>query len=193
MNSTSLNQYNIIKSIVVLLGMTMLLSCENNIKEVQNLTNQKELPVQSGKNIEFIFTDSTRITYKAIASDFFEIKNKDENYFEFRKGGVIYSYDKNEKQVWKISCNFAINHAKDKLWELRNDVVAISDDNKTINSELMYWDQNKKIIYSNQYVRITTEDGQVLEGNSFTSDQDMNNIRLKNVTGEVYLEDKTEQ
>jgi LPS export ABC transporter protein LptC len=193
MNSTSLNQYNIIKSIVVLLGMTMLLSCENNIKEVQNLTNQEELPIQSGKNIEFIFTDSTRITYKAIASDFFEIKNKDENYFEFRKGGVIYSYDKNEKQVWKISCNFAINHVNDKLWELRNDVVAISDDNKTINSELMYWDQNKEIIYSDQYVRITTEDGQVLEGNSFTSDQDMNNIRLKNVTGEVYLEDKTEQ
>ena len=57
----------------------------------------------------------------------------------------------------------------------------------------MYWDQKKGEIYSDQYVRITDEDGQVLEGNSFSSDEKMNNIILKKVSGEVYLKDETEQ
>ena len=54
----------------------------------------------------------------------------------------------------------------------------------------MYWDQKKNKIYSDQYVRITEEDGQMLEGNSFTADDGLDRISLRQVTGEVFLEDK---
>lgn len=54
----------------------------------------------------------------------------------------------------------------------------------------MYWDQEKKEIYSDQYVRITKKDGQMLEGNSFRADDKLNQITLSQVSGEVFLEDK---
>jgi LPS export ABC transporter protein LptC len=194
MNSTPKSKYNFIKSIVILSGITMLLSCENSMKEVQNLTTNQNLPVQQGKEVEFIFTDSTKIQYRAFAIEFVETDSEEEGKLqEFPKGGKIISYDTDESVAWEIKANYAKHYQKDELWELRNDVVATSDDGKTVNTELMFWDQKKKLIYSDQYTRIITADGQVLEGSSFRSDEEMNEIRMKKVTGEVYLEDKTEQ
>jgi len=180
----------IYKSIVALIGATMLLSCENNIKEVESITAEESRPEIYGENVEFIFTDSTRIQYMAYAIEFLEIKTEDEFYKEFPKGGQVISYNEDGTQAWNIRSNYAKYLDEEQLWELRNDVVAVSDDGKTINTELMYWDQKKQEIYSDQYVRITEKDGQMLEGNSFTADDKLNTILLNQVSGEVFLEDK---
>lgn len=193
MNSTPKSKYNIIKSIVILSGITMLLSCENSMKEVQSLTSNQNIPLQTGKEVEYIFTDSTRIQYRAYAVEFIETETEEGKINEFPRGGKIISYDTDETVAWQIEANYAKNYGTEELWELRNNVVAHSDDGKTINTELLYWDQKKKLIYSNQYTTVTTEDGQVIEGTSFTSDEEMNEIRMKDLKGEVYLEDKTEQ
>ena len=168
----------------------MLLSCENNIKEVESITAEESRPEIYGENVEFIFTDSTRIQYMAYAIEFLEIKTEDEFYKEFPKGGQVISYNEDGTQAWNIRSNYAKFLDEEQLWELRNDVVAVSDDGKTINTELMYWDQKKQEIYSDQYVRITEKDGQMLEGNSFTADDKLNTILLNQVSGEVFLEDK---
>ncbi|MGZ2371245.1 LPS export ABC transporter periplasmic protein LptC [Ancylomarina sp. YFZ004] len=181
----------IYKSIVALIGATMLLSCENNIKEVESLTAEETRPEIYGENVEFIFSDSTRIQYKAYAIEFVEIKTEEEVYKEFPKGGRVISYNEDGSQAWNIKSNYAKFLDDEQLWELRNDVVAVSDDGKTINTELMYWDQKKQKIYSDQYVRITKKDGQMLEGNSFTADDKLNRILLSRVSGEVFLEDKS--
>ncbi|MCZ4693864.1 LPS export ABC transporter periplasmic protein LptC [Ancylomarina euxinus] len=180
----------IYKSIVALLGATMLLSCENSIKEVESITAEETRPEIYGENVEFTFTDSTRIQYKAYAIEFLEIKTEEEVYKEFPKGGNVISYNEDGSQAWNIKSNYAKFMDDEQLWELRNDVVAVSDDGKTINSELMYWDQKKQTIYSDQYVRITEEDGQMIEGDSFTADDKLNQILLSRVSGEVFLEDK---
>ncbi|NOU60098.1 LPS export ABC transporter periplasmic protein LptC [Marinifilum caeruleilacunae] len=194
MNSTPKSKYNIIKSIVILSGIAMLLSCENSMKEVQSLTTNQNLPVQQGKEVEFIYTDSTKIQYRAFAVEFVETNSEEEGMLrEFPKGGKIISYDEDEKTAWEIKANYAKHYPKDELWELRNDVQATRADGTKINSELMFWDHKKKLIYSDQYTRIITEDGQVLEGTNFSADEDMNEFRLKNVSGEVYLEDKNKQ
>ncbi|RKD96022.1 LPS export ABC transporter periplasmic protein LptC [Marinifilum flexuosum] len=194
MNSTPKNKYNIIKSIVILSGIAMLLSCENSMKEVQSLTTNENLPLQQGREVEFIFTDSTKIQYRAFAVEFIETDSEEKEMLqEFPKGGKIISYDKGESVAWEIKANYAKHYPKEELWELRNDVVAKSADGKTISSELMFWDHTKQLIYSNQYTRIITSDGQVLEGSSFSIDEDMNDLRLKQGSGKVYFEDKNEQ
>jgi len=180
----------IYKSIVALLGATMLLSCENNIKEVESITAKEARPEIYGENVELIYTDSTRILYKTFAIEVLEIKTEEDEYREFPKGGYFIQYNEDGSQAWKISSNYAKNLIKDEMWELRNDVVAVSDDGKTINTELMFWDQKKQEIYSNQYVRITEKEGQMIEGNSFRADDKLNRIILNQVSGEVFLEDK---
>jgi LPS export ABC transporter protein LptC len=193
MTNKPLRYYKIIKSIVVPLGIAMLLSCENNIKEVDKLTKQSDSPSQEGKNIEYIYTDSTRITYRAIVPEFKEIIVEENKFNEFVKGGQIIYYNKDGSEAWNIKCKYAKNNDKEQLWELRNDVVAVSNGGRTINTELMFWDQKKKLIYSDKYVRITQNDGQILHGTSFKADDKLERIQLSKVNGKVLLEDKTQK
>ncbi len=181
--------YKITKSIVVLLGITVLLSCENNIKEVKNLTSNKNMPLQQGENIEFVYTDSTIVQYKAYAPVFQEIMVNEEKINEFMRGGKIISYKKDGTIDWTIKANYAKNYVAQQLWELRNNVVATSNKGQVINTELMFWDQKKDSIYSNQYVRMTTEDGQILEGINFHTNGSMDKISLQKGSGKGYLKD----
>lgn len=68
----------------------MLLSCENNIKEVESLTTKEARPEIYGENVEFVFTDSTRIQYKAFAIEFLQVKNEEEEYNEFPKEETLF-------------------------------------------------------------------------------------------------------
>ncbi len=178
-----------IKSIVILLGIAMLLSCENNIKEVKNLTSNKNTPLQEGEDVVFIYTDSTKIMYRAHAPIFQEIILDKNRINEFPQGGKIISYKKNGSVDWTIKANFARNYVATQLWELRNNVIATNKDGQVINTELMFWDQKKDSIYSNQYVRITTKDGQILEGINFQTNGSMEKISLQKGSGKGYLND----
>ena len=48
------------------------------------------------------------------------------------------------------------------LWELRDSVVAINEKNERLETELLYWDQEKDRVYTDRAVRITSEDDIVL-------------------------------
>lgn len=164
----------------------MLLSCENNIKEIRRITTQSEPAELHGKNIEYTFTDSTRLMYKIQAPEFIQQKMSVAIYV-LPKGGNLTSFDKEGNIIWKMKAGYAKSTKEGSLWEFRNNVEAVSSEGKTINTELMYWDQKKGELYSDKYVRIAYKDGQILEGSSFSSDEKFETIRLSKVTGTGYL------
>jgi hypothetical protein len=49
-----------------------------------------------------------------------------------------------------------------KLWELRDSVVAVNEKNERLETELLYWDQTKDLVYTDRFVRITSEDDVVM-------------------------------
>ena len=79
------------------------------------------------------------------------------------------------------------------LWEARNEVVIVNAEGKKLETELLFWDTNKGIIYSDRYVRLTSE-GQIIEGNNgFQSDQNLEHPVFYGITGKVEVEKKKEE
>jgi len=170
----------------------MLLSCENNIKEVNTLFHEEEHPEFWAKNADYIFTDSTRLRYRALAPEVVQINTAEQQYKEFPQGGKLIYYKKNGSIACQIRANYAKCFDKEELWELRGNVRAQDTIGQIINTELMFWDKKKKIIYSDKYVRLTSPEGNVIEGNGFSSDDQMENIVIKQITGELYLKDNNQ-
>lgn len=164
----------------------MLLSCEISVKEIKKVTKQKDPPELIGKDIEYTFTDSTRLMYKIRAKEFIQEKAEIAIY-ELPKGGNLSSYDHAGDIVWQMKAGYARSTEDGTLWEFRNDVEAISNNGKTINTELLFWNQKEGELYSDKYVRITYKDGQVLEGKNFTSDEKFETIRMTKITGSGYI------
>lgn len=56
-------------------------------------------------------------------------------------------------------------------------------------TELLFWDEKKDLIYTDKYVRITQKD-QIIMGNGLESDTRFDNWKIKNVTATLYIDDE---
>ena len=77
----------------------------------------------------------------------------------------------------------------DNLWELRDSVVVINEGKDKLETEVLYWDQTKNLIYSDRFVKITSED-QIVMGTGFESDPRLTKRKIKKVSATIYLKDQ---
>ena len=176
------------KSIIVLLGAIMLLACKNDIKEVNALTEREKRPDMTGENLELVYSDSARIKYRVLAPEYIKVNREKEKYEEFPKGIHVLSYDPAGKMIGSIKAKYAKKLEDEMLWEARNEVVIINAEGKKLETELLYWDMKKELIYSDRYVKLSA-DGQIIEGNNgFHSDQNLNHPVFENISGSIEVE-----
>ena len=176
------------KSIIVLLGAIMLLACKNDIKEVNALAEREKRPDMTGENLELVYSDSARIKYRVLAPEYIKVNREKEKYEEFPKGIHVLSYDPAGKMIGSIKAKYAKKLEDEMLWEARNEVVIINAEGKKLETELLYWDMKKELIYSDRYVKLSA-DGQIIEGNNgFHSDQNLNHPVFENISGSIEVE-----
>lgn len=176
------------RSITVLLGTVMLLSCKNDIEKVNEVANEEIQPEMTGQNMVLIYSDSARIKYKVITPEYLKITQGNEKYEEFPQGLYVISYDKDGKEIGSIKSKYAKKLEDEMLWEARNEVVIINAEGKKLETEQLFWDMKKEIIYSKRYVRLTSN-GQIIEGNEgFQSDQNLEDPVFYGITGQVEFE-----
>lgn len=176
------------KSIIVLLGAIMLLACKNDIKEVNALAEREKRPDMTGENLELVYSDSARIKYRVLTPEYIKVNREKEKYEEFPKGIHVLSYDPAGKMIGSIKAKYAKKLEDEMLWEARNEVVIINAEGKKLETELLYWDMKKELIYSDRYVKLSA-DGQIIEGNNgFHSDQNLNHPVFENISGSIEVE-----
>ena len=176
------------KSIIVLLGAIMLLACKNDIKEVNALAEREKRPDMTGENLELVYSDSARIKCRVLAPEYIKVNREKEKYEEFPKGIHVLSYDPAGKMIGSIKAKYAKKLEDEMLWEARNEVVIINAEGKKLETELLYWDMKKELIYSDRYVKLSA-DGQIIEGNNgFHSDQNLNHPVFENISGSIEVE-----
>lgn len=178
------------RGITVLLGAVMLLSCRNDLKEVSKVTIEDKRPEMLGEELVMIYSDSAKIKYKMITSEYIKVNREKEKYEEFPKGIYLISYDPDGKVIGSIKAKYAKKMEDEMIWEARNEVVVTNADGNKLETELLFWNWKTEKIYSDRYSRLTA-DGQIIEGNNgFESDQNLKTPVFFNITGQVEVEKK---
>ena len=164
--------------------MTMLFSCENEMKKIQNLTVHDTLPSELVENIVVHYTDSGLL--KAVLKSPELLKyDGDHPYMEFPKGIHVFFYDSVETMVSEIKSDYAINYEKKKLMEVRKNVVILDHKNhKELETEVLYWNQAKHKIFNDAFVTIK-EDGQIMHGDSMRADENLEHFELFQVRATI--------
>lgn len=177
-----------LKSITVLLGTVMLLSCKNDMQQVDALVEEEVQPDMMGYDLELIYSDSARIKYKVIAPEYIKTTKGKEKYEEFPQGIHVISYDEKGQVIGSIRSKYAKKLEEEMLWEARNEVVVINAEGKKLETEQLFWDMKEENIYSERYTKLTAN-GQILEGNAgFKSDQNLDNPVFYGITGQVEVD-----
>jgi LPS export ABC transporter protein LptC len=163
-------------------------SCERKIGIVEK-SDIQNLPAQSGRDINIIFTDSGKVQLIVSAPLLEMYDNEDDPHSEFREGIRAVFYEGNPEPVASVTSKYARYIDKKKLWELKDSVVAINEQNYKLETELLFWDQEKDLIYTDRFVKITSDD-EIVMGTGFESDPRLTVRKIRKVTATIYLPDE---
>ncbi len=178
-----------IKSIITAVVVMMLFSCENDIATIQEFAKTDTLPVLSAYNIEYQRTDSAYLQIVLRSPVMYKFEGK-EPYIEFPEGFDVTFYNEKGKEVSFLSANYGINYEKRNILRARNDVVVINfEKEEELRTENLVWDQRKRIIYSNTFVKITSPD-KVIYGDSMWANESFTKREIIKFKADIEIEDE---
>lgn len=186
------DQGNCIKTGILLLVFSLYFySCENEIEKINSLTGTSIFPEVSGKNVEIIQSDSGKVRVRILAPELYKYDQVEQPYIEFTRGMKAYFYDDSLKIESVIEAGYVKYFEKERLWEAKNNVEARNlKKGEQLNTEHLFWNEQKKTIYSNTNSRIVTEDGTFYGEKGFDANQDLSKWKLKSSKGTVNVKNE---
>jgi LPS export ABC transporter protein LptC len=184
----NISQYIRIYSIAALLTGAAILfyGCENNIEEIKAFYSAENLPILEARNFETLFTDSGQVRYSLKTPRLLRFEDDGRNYIEFPEGMKLVKFDENRNIISSITANYAKQFVAEDKWEAKNNVIATNAQGDTLKTEHLIWEEKKEIIYTEEFVKIIRTD-QIITGIGFTSDQKLQNWKIKKPRGTIYV------
>ncbi len=182
--------HNISKNnIAALLGCAIffaLISCEEDLAEI-NKNKNVNFPSQVIYNSEILQRDSGMIKLRATAPLIEKYELIDSPYIVARKGINILFYDKKKPDSpGSIKADFAKFNERKKFYEARGNIRIVSSDKQMFAMQSVFWDQNKKLIYTTDTVYVTDKDGSTLVGaNGMRAKDDFSEYTFFNNSGDI--------
>jgi LPS export ABC transporter protein LptC len=165
----------------------LVLSCENKIPVIPK-SDFLTLPTLTARGFRTVLTDSGRIQLIMTSRLVEKYDKTDPPYAEFRTGIKVDIYNGKDKPVATVTSKYA-KCTNNNLWELRDSVVVVNENNERLETELLFWNQEKDKIYTDRFVKITNEDV-ISQGIGFESDSHLSRRKILKVTADIYLKDE---
>jgi LPS export ABC transporter protein LptC len=176
--------------VTILVSALFFAGCENDIDKVNAIEDFSNEPSMSSINMEIVRTDSGIIIMKAFAPKLLHYANAKEPWSEFPEGVRVETYKPWPVLESSIEADYAKNWESKKLWEARKNVVVKNSKGEELSTEQLFWDDEKNMIYSEKFCRISTADGILYGKNGFEADETFSKWKLKNTTGTVNVKDE---
>ena len=169
------------RTTILITGMIILsvfvLSCENKIDIIPK-SDLLTLPSLTDKDFESVFTDSGKLQLILSSPLLEKYDNKTDPYSEFIYGIKVVFYDGQKHPKASVTSKYAKYTENNKTWELKDSVVVVNEENDKLETEILYWDQQKDLIYTDRFVKITNAD-EIVMGTGFESDSRLVRRRIK--------------
>lgn len=159
---------------------------DKNLAEA--ITERDSLPSMRSLGVTTLISDSGITRYKIITEEWTVFDKKDPPYWAFEKGVYLEKFDSLFRIDASIKADTAYYYEKKKLWELKGNVQIHSQRGDKFSTQQLYWDENKKRIYSEKFIQIEQED-KMITGYGFESNQELTEYEIKNTTGIFTIED----
>lgn len=176
------------KGYLFLFLVIFILSCENKLETVRK-SDIESLPSLTVKDFETIYSDSALIQLVMTAPIMERYADRKSPYAEFRKGFKVFFHDGHPEPVASITSKYARYNEERKLWELKDSVTAVNEKKEIMETELLYWDQEKDLVYTDRFVRITGEE-QIVMGTGLESNPRFTRWKIRNVSATIYLKNE---
>lgn len=157
-------------------------SCNEKDSTVKPDKNASETPTMFTRDVETFISDSGVTRYRITAPIWYMYDEAKVPRWTFPKGLFLEQFDNLYRQSAKVDCDSATYFSKKRLWRLDGNVVMVNVARDSFLTKQLFWDQNKKRIYSDKaFIRIVNKD-RIIEGYGFSSNEQMTDYLIKKPT-----------
>ena len=173
----------------VIVVLFFLFSCTRSKGMAGSSTNSSDsISVISTYGVESLISDSGRISYKIIAEEWLMFEKLDSPFWAFEKGAYLEKYDDSLRIEATLKSDTAYFFSKAKIWQLIGNVKIRNQKDERFFTDMLFWDQDKKSIYSDSYIKIEQQE-QITEGRGFSSNQELTQWQIHNTEGIYPIEE----
>lgn len=170
--------------VIFVVTTVFLSSCEKKVKNevVKGFTDPQTVPSLRSLDVTTLISDSGITRYRIKAKEWLMYENAKEPYWLFPKGIYVEKFDENFHVDAFIMGDTAIFYKYKQLWELKGNVKMANLQDERFFTELLFWDQRKREIYSDSAIHIEKVD-RIIEGIGFVSNEPMTQYTINKTTG----------
>ena len=133
------------------------------------ITERDSLPVMDTRGVTTLISDSGVTRYRVNTEEW-----------------LIFDIDAS------IKADTAYYYDRDRLWKLIGNVDIKSLKGDHVTTELLYWNEATKKVYTDKFVRMEKPD-QIMTGYGFESDDQFMKPVVHNISGIVYIDEDAEK
>jgi len=164
----------------------LLAGCGDDRGRVSAIIHQFTGPSMSAQNIEVVFSDSGRIQAK-LYSVLMNQYSGGNPYMEFPRGFKVTIFDSALNTENTIVANYGKRKENLRLMEARGNVIVRNELKKQqLNTEQLFWDENRRLIYTSSPVKITTLD-KIVFGKGLRANESFTNYTIQHVYGQMMV------
>ena len=173
-------------SLVFILALASL-SCKKGINKIPEY-DIANLPLLTVKYDTTVYFDSGKVALRMTCPIMEQYDNHGDPYYEFKMGLYVEVFN----PTGSISSKYAKYIINADLWELRDSVVVINENQDKLETESLFWNQAKDLIYTDRFVKFTNKD-QIMMGTGFESDSHLRKRRIKKPSATIYINEESQQ
>lgn len=166
----------------------MFSGCKNDVDEVESLTSMDNLPVEVRKGVKLYYSQNAMVSALLKAKTMERFVGGEEEYTVMPDGVYLETYDSVMTVTSSLEADYGIQRAKKNLMEAKGNVRVVNEKGEKLNTEQLFWDTERREIYTDMYVKIITAD-QIIEGDGLVSNEDFSEYKIKKIRGIISLED----
>ncbi len=144
--------------------------------------------VETTYDVELIYSDSAIVSVIVTSPKMLTDSKRGENKQVFPDGISVDFFAPSGRVQSQLTCKKATRYERDKKIVMQDNVVWKSGKGETLDTEELIWDEGDQKIYSERFVRITTEQD-IIHGYGFEADQGFTKWKIKSPQGEMGLKD----
>ncbi|EKY11655.1 hypothetical protein HMPREF9075_00547 [Capnocytophaga sp. oral taxon 332 str. F0381] len=184
-----IDTYKFVKSIAALLCVAMLFSCNNDMRNLQELNLRHKFPQGEAYNFKLVYTDSSLVVAELTSPLNEDYTNQHMPYSEFPEGLKIDFYDQQRHKNTVEAC-YGIIYPTMGMVELRDSVRLTTYDGKRLRTEQLYWDQKEDWIFTDKEFDFRDDaKGTVTKGIGMDFDKKFSTVKAHKTTGILAIED----
>ena len=179
----------LVSACVFFLAIFLLTGCENDEKLIKDLTDNKVM-VEEARNIESFLSQDGKLKARLTAPLMLRVLD-DTMYIEFPNSLHCDFYDDSARRETWLDCKYGKYFENEGKVYLRDSVVVINTKGDTLRSPDLWWDQNKKIFYTDNPATYHGINRKIYGEKGLVATQDLTSIIFNSPTGEVKVPEST--